>query len=214
MDTLNPGSSPPDKIAEALREAQGILKQSVAEGGLTKDPLRWPLYGLAITLGSLLTLYEGHADQLQNTSRDLEKHAASIKALSLDPKVITDLTSAAARGADRRAQELARAYNWRTLGYASLGLLSCVIVSGFSCFWWGWSSASDRFAYANAVFTDIATNDPKVAVGWANLMRWNGYSDLLGECKGNNLAYDQAGRTACRMMLWITPAKPTPVATQ
>ena len=208
MDTVTLSAPDPDELGVAIRAAQAQLEKAVIEGNLSNDPLRLPLAAMAMSLGAQLKLFNAHFEQLQNASRRLDGHAASIKAISFDPKQLKVLEEAAVTGANRAARQFASAHNWRTLGILAGVLLGCVTLAALGGWWLGWQEGVDRFRFADTGLAEITSSNPALAAQWVNLMRWNNFDNLMDSCRGDRVAVDNpTGRRACALPLWIEPPK-------
>ncbi len=129
-------SAPPDTQAAnadpfdiLVREAQAELAEGVQRAGLARDPYRHLMAALSHALGIFPALVQrldqvehhggGSIDpELRAVASDIKQQlSATLEAARqpADPAVVDRLEKAAARGADRRSVELARAHNLRTL---------------------------------------------------------------------------------------------------
>ena len=116
------------ELDAAIRAAQAELEQSILEGKLQDDPLRYPLAALSTALGTLHRLF---ADGTLTLSAALK---AAQQPISEDR--LARLEQAAVRGADRQAAALARAHNLRTVLIAA-GVLVGTALATLGGGYWG-----------------------------------------------------------------------------
>ncbi len=98
-----PADKPGDDFAAKVRAAQADIAQGVERAGWRDDPLRHPMAALSTTVGVFPPLVER-----------MEAIAAGMKRPISDDE-FNRLQSTIIRGADRRAADLARAHNLRTV---------------------------------------------------------------------------------------------------
>ena len=173
MDGLNGGSLGPDEAGEAVRHAQAELERAVRDGNLAKDPMRFPLGALAVTLGAQYRLHVDNVRQLRAVVAGVEQQmsaAIEVARQPVDLKAIKQLETAAATGADRRAAELARAHNWRTIIIAAAVLVGGVMAGAV-----GGVLADRHFQIATeaGITAEAFSDGPAAAAGWLNFMRSN-----------------------------------------
>jgi len=105
-----PADKPGDDFAAKVRAAQADIAQGVERAGWRDDPLRHPMAALSTTVGVFPPLVER-----------MEAIAAGMKRPISDDE-FNRLQSTIIRGADRRAAELARAHNLRTVLWISAAI--------------------------------------------------------------------------------------------
>jgi hypothetical protein len=128
----------------------------------------------------------------------------------LDPTALVRLEQAAAKGADRRAAELARAHNRRTVLLAVLTMIATFLVAGAGGFWWGHSAQTAAITSTEAGVSAAFRDGPAAASGWLNLMRANDGNLVREACTASTVKTADGGR-ACEVGLWVDPpTNPTP----
>ena len=106
----------PPEMDQVIAEARAEMDRLVELGGLQNDPLRHPIQALSVHLGALHTL-------TLNSSRTLAKQVEAARQ-SINDEDIRRLSQAAANGAERRAAEVARSANRRTVAIATASVLA------------------------------------------------------------------------------------------
>lgn len=191
------GMAPPDpgdeaaEAAEAIRRAQAELERAVAKAGLANDPLRYAFGGIAAALGAF---------------------GVGIAAARRppDPAAVERLERAAVKGADRRAAELARAHNLRTM-LVAVGLwVGSAGAVGVACYRWGHADAAAGIEATGEGLALAFRDGPRAAGDWLNLMRQNDIEKALAACSGGRPIVEASGRRACSVPLWLEPAKIAP----
>lgn len=133
-DSDPPGLLSPE-MERVIAEAQAEMDRLVRLGGLQNDPIRHPIQALSVHLGAL------HALML-NSSQMLAKQIEAARQ-AVNDEDIRRLNLAAANGAERRAEELARSANWRSATVATVLLLALMCAS--AAVGWMWrGAATDR----------------------------------------------------------------------
>ncbi len=198
------GASPPaaaddEAFAALVLEAQASLAHGVEKAGLGRDPYRFMMGALAQALGVLpafIGKLDGAIDQVRQPVDPVAVEQAVVR-----------LEQAAVRGADRRAAELARSRNRRTLltygGAFAVGILAAV-GGGFL---WGQASANAAVLQTNQQLALAFRDGPSAAAIWANLMRSNDANMLLATCTGLAVKTLE-GRKACNAPIWLDPPIP------
>src|SRR4051812_23568129 len=175
------------RAGEAVRHAQAELERAVRDGNLSRDPMRYPLGALAVTLGAQHQLHVSSVRQLRAAITDLERQVSSAVEIArqpVDPAAIVRLEQAAVTGADRRAAVLARAHNGRTVLIAAAILVGAVLVAGSAGYWAGRrSQLVTEAALSQAAFRDGAD----AAKGWLNLMRVNDWHAVWAACASSTV---------------------------
>ena len=190
--------SPIDTFAAKVQAAQADLQLGIDRAGLRDDPFRHPMQALSCVMGLFPDLV-GRLDGAIDHARQPIDSAAVERA-------VERLETAAVRGADRRAAELARSRNRRTLLIYGGGLLSAVALSGSVGFAWG-QALTNAAIYQTEQQLALAFRDgPSAAATWATLMRSNDAGLALAGCKGSVVKVIE-GRRACNIPLWLDPPK-------
>ncbi len=199
----------PEAVREALRDAQASLEQAVVQGNLSKDPMRFPLGALAVTLGAMHKMFTAHVAQSKAISHEMERRAAEIVPLPIEPASLSRLEKAAARGAERAAGDLARVHYLRTVLAGSLAVMTIAAAGVGGGYWWGRSDAMTRFRIADAGFAAMVHDNPTAATGWLNLAQLNDYAKVMSACQGSAGFTDASGRHACAVPLWLEDQPPS-----
>ena len=191
MAALTPQPTPAsdDQVLAGILAAQADLDGAVAKAGMTGDPIRYLLAASSAGLGAF-------ASGIQAIRQPL--HSVTVE------RAIERLETAAARGADRRAAELAQSRNRRTLLTYAGALLLALAVAGSVCFAWGQASANAVVHQTEQQLALAFRDGPAVAAAWANLMRSNDAGLALATCTGAAVKVIE-GRRACNVPLWLDP---------
>ena len=210
VDGVAPGTLDPDEAGEAVRHAQAELERAVREGNLAKDPMRFPLGALAVTLGAQHQLHVANIRQTRFVITGLEQLVAAIKEPQqvLDPAALVRLEKAAATGADRRTAALARAHTLRTVLIAAGVLVGSIVAAGVVGYWWGSASMAASVHETEGGLAEAFRDGPAAAAGWLDLMRNNDLPNALATCKGNMAFTDQLGAPSCLIPLRTAPPRP------
>ncbi len=198
------GASPPaaaddEAFAALVLEAQASLAQGVEKAGLGRDPYRFMMGALAQALG-VLPAFMGKLDGAIDQARQPVDPAAVEQA-------VVRLEQAAVRGADRRAAELARSRNRRTLlTYGGTFAISILTAAGGG-FAWGQASANAAVHQTEQQLALAYRDGPSAAAIWANLMRSNDANLMLAACTGLAVKTLE-GRKACNLPMWLEPPIP------
>jgi hypothetical protein len=190
--------APPDTLETKVRAAQAELQFGIERAGLRDDPFRHPLQALSSMMGLFPDLVEDLTAAIDRARQPL------------DPAALVRLEQAAAKGADRRAAELARAHNRRTLLLAVVAMIGTFVVAGAGGFWWGHSAQTAAIASTEAGLSAAFRDGPAAASGWLNLMRANDGNLVRDACTASTVKTAD-GRRACAIGLWVDPpTNPTP----
>lgn len=161
----------------------------------------------------LKPLLDSMADRDDAMSANVAALADAIKGvtiLSLDG--MARLEQGAATGAARRAAELARAHNRRTLLLGSLAVVIGLAAAVGGGFWWGHTVAADGIQETEQHLALAFQDGPNAAAAWVNLMEQNDVLKALSACKASHAFTDQLGRKACLMPIYPDPpTRPTSV---
>ena len=180
-----------DAFAAEIDEALAALREAVDKAGLRRDA-----YGAVIEAQArALALMPGFLRSMT--------HLLDRGRVPLDPTSLSRLEKAATVGADRRAAELARAHNSRTILIAVVALVSSIIVACSSGYWWGHASALAGVHETEAQLASAFRSGATGAAEWLNLMRNNDLPAALATCKGDTVFTDQLGARACMVPLRI-----------
>lgn len=211
MDGVTPGALDADEAGEAVRHAQAELERAVREGNLARDPMRFPLGALAVTLGAQHRLHVANVQQSRTVVTGLEQLVTAIKEprQPLDPAALVRLEEAAATGADRRSAALARAHNLRTLLIYGGGVLALVVVVATVAFLWGRAAANVAVVETERRLAAAFQDGPGAAAAWVNLMEQNDLPHSLGLCTGPRAYTDQTGRKLCLLPVYLEPPRRT-----
>ena len=187
---------PVDTFAAKVREAQADLQHGIDRAGLRDDPFRHPLQALSGVMGLFPELV-GHLTGAVEQARQPIDPAAVERA-------VERLETAAVRGADQRAAELARSRNRRTLLVYGGAFAVGILVAGSLGFAWG-QAAANATVYQTQQQLALAFRDgPGAAAVWATLMRSNDANVMLATCTGLAVKTIE-GRKACNMPVWLDP---------
>jgi hypothetical protein len=204
VDGLTAGSLGPDEAGEAVRHAQAELERAVREGNLTKDPMRFALGALAVTLGAQHQLHVDNVRQLRAVVADVEQQmsaAIEVARQPVDPTAIKRLETAAATGAARHAAELARAHRWRTIVIAAAVLVGGVVAGAAGGVL---AERHSQIATEAGITAEAFSDGPAAAAAWLNLMRANDVVGTLATCTGKSVVVAD-GRRACGVAMWLDP---------
>jgi hypothetical protein len=186
----------PEELSEAISHAQHELERAVREGGFSKDPMRLPLGALAVTLGAIHKLFVATVTQFRSTARTLDQRAAEIIRHPIPPDAMARLEKAAATGADRRAAELARAHNLRSV-LIKVAMIVGALLIGIGI---GYETANSRLTAAVAGLNrELAGPEARQ---WLTLIQDN---DIV---RADRSCGSQGGGTACSFELWTDPPRP------
>jgi len=189
-----------ENFADVVRAAQDDIAMGVDRAGWRDDPLRHPMAALSTTIGlfpPFLERMEAVAEQMRRPVTDDE---------------LNRLQTAVIRGADRRAADLARAHNLRTLLLYGGAFVACVVLAAVGGFWWGQATAADSIQETEQRLALAFRDGADAAAGWARLMEQNDIGKAVAQCTGQRTYVDATGRKACAVPLWIEPPKRTPPA--
>lgn len=185
---MDQAPGPDDSFLAAIGEAQANLAESIERAGLRDDPIRYPL----LALGAIIGLFP----EFLNRARQ-----------PFDPAALARLESAAVKGSDRRANDLARAHNNRTLltyGGFALGLAISGVAMGYV---WGSRATAADVEHADRRVAAAFQDGPDAASAWATLMELNDLPRALSLCTGQRIYTDAAGRRICQLPVYIDPIK-------
>jgi hypothetical protein len=198
----------PEELGEAISHAQHELERAVREGGLSKDPMRLPLGALAVTLGAMHKLFAATVEQFHLSARRLDQSAAEMARQPISPDAVARLERAAATGAERRAVELARAHNLRTVLIAAGVLVGSTVAAGGLGYWRGHTSAVASIHETEDGLEAAFRTSPDAAAAWVNLMRLNDLPHALATCTGDRTFTDQLGSPSCLLPMRLEMPKP------
>jgi hypothetical protein len=196
------------QLGQRVTAAQQRMARAVLVGRLQGDPLADLVEALSQALGVQHEIHRAGVHQQREASSHLEQQlraAIEESRQPIDPAALVRLEEAAVTGADRRAAELARTYNWRTVVIAA-----AVLVGGVMAGTVGGVLMDRRFQVATeaAITTEAFSDGPAAAAAWLNLMRSNDVVSTLATCAGKTVVAD--GRRACGVAIWLDPP-PNPV---
>jgi len=190
---------PVDTFTAKVREAQADLQHGIDRAGLRDDPFRHPLQALSGVMGLFPDLVEQLTGAVEQARQPLDPAAVE--------RTVERLEQAAVRGADRRAAELARSRNRRTLlTYGGTFAISILAAAGGG-FAWGQASANAAVRQTDQQLALAFRDGPSAAATWVNLMRSNDANLMLAACTGLAVKTLE-GRKACNLPMWLEPPIP------
>jgi len=194
----SPGQADGD-FAARVRAAQADIAQGVERAGWRDDPLRHPMAALSTTIGVFPPLVER-----------IEAIAAGMKRPISDDE-LNRLQATIIRGADRRAADLARAHNLRTLLIYGGAFVTAVVLAAGGGFWLGQAAAADDIQQTDERLALAFRDGPDAAAGWVKLMELNNLPGALAQCTGPRAFTDRTGRKACYLPVYVEPpTRPVP----
>ncbi len=180
-----------DQVLAGILAAQADLDGAVAKAGMTGDPIHYLLAASSAGLGAF-------ASSIQAIRHPLDSDTVE--------QAVVRLEQAAVRGADRRAAELARSRNRRTLlTYGGTFAISILAAAGGG-FAWGQASANAAVHQTEQQLALAFRYGPGAAAAWANLMLSNDGGLALASCSGSAVKVID-GRRACSVPLWLDPPR-------
>ena len=193
------------RLGERVSAAQQRMRRAVLIGKLQDDPLADLVEAMAQALGVQHELHRASVLQYRQASAHLEQQlrAALQEARQpLDPAALVRLEQAAATGADRRAAQLARAHNRRTVLTALAMIVGALLGTGIGSYWWGHRAQAAAIASTEAGVSAAFRDGPAAAATWLTLMRTNDGNLVQSACAASTVkAID--GRRACAVGLWL-----------
>ncbi len=190
---------PVDTFTAKVQAAQADLQHGIDRAGLRDDPFRHPLQALSGVMGLFPVLVAQLTGVVEQARQPLDPAAVE--------RTVERLEQAAVRGADRRAAELARSRNRRTLlTYGGAFAISILAAAG-SGFVWGQASANAAVRQTDQQLALAYRDGPSAAAIWANLMRSNDANLMLAACTGPAVKTLE-GRKACNLPMWLEPPIP------
>ncbi len=184
---------PAEDFADVIRAAQQEIAMGVNRAGWRDDPLRHPMAALSTTIG----LFPGFLERMEAVAERMRRPVTDDELNRLQTTII--------RGADRRAADLARAHNLRTLLLYGGAFVACVVLAAGGGFWWGQATAADSIQETEQRLALAFRDGPDAAAGWARLMEQNNLPAALALCTGPRVFSDQGGRKACMVPLYTDP---------
>jgi hypothetical protein len=198
------------RLGQHVQEAQRRLARAVTVGKLQNDPLADVVEAVSQSLAVQFELHVSFAREYRNAAADLEQQlrAAIAEARQpIDTAALERLERSAATGADRRAADLARARNWRTMLIYGGALAGAVLLALGGDFAWGRASANAAVAQTERRLAAAFADGPDAAAAWVGLMEQNDLPQALANCKGAAAYADQAGRKVCAVPLYVEPLR-------
>lgn len=190
-----------DEFADVIRAAQEDIATGVDRAGWRDDPLRHPMAALSTTIG----LFPGFLERMEAVAERMR--------CPVTDDELSRLQAAVIRGADRRAAELARAHNRRTLLFGGLAVVVGLAVAAGGGALWGAAAANERVRETERRLAIAFQDGPDAAAAWVNLMEQNDVLRALNVCKGSHAFVDQSGRKACALPVFLEPpARPVPAS--
>lgn len=157
MSQAAPAPATREDLAEAVAAAQEELAQGVKRGELTRDPYRFVLGALSVTLG----LFPGLVSRMEE--------AVERARVPLSAEEKATFRRDVRDGLRLEAGKLAKATNRRTALLAGAALALAVLVDAAGGYWLGRSSIRED---VTALEARLALN-PGVSRAWLELMRAN-----------------------------------------
>lgn len=199
-----------NQLARHVTAAQQRMARAVLVGKLQNDPLADVVEAMAQALGVQHEIHRAGVRRQVEASVQLEQQlraAVEDARQPIDPAALIRLEEAAATGADRRAAELARSRNWRTVLIAIAILAGTGIATGLGGYWMGRDArASTETALTEAAFR----SGPAAAELWLRLMQANDGAAVVKTC-GETTTRPDGSHRACGLGLWLDPApRPLP----
>lgn len=205
------------RLRQQVQEAQQRLAHTVAVGTLRNDPLADVVGAVSQSLGVQCELHLSSMREYRAAAAELEQQlrgAVEEARQPLNPAALARLEEAAVTGADRRAAELARAHNRRTLLLGGLAVVGSLAAAAGGGAFWGAAAANERVHETERRLAMAFQDGPDAAAAWVALMEQNDVLKALGTCKGARAFTDQSGRKACSLPVFLEPAaQPTPAQT-
>lgn len=160
----------------------------------------------------LKPLLDSMAERDEAMTANVAALADAIKGVAvLPPDGVDKLGRAAATGADRRAAELARAHNLRTLLTYGGALVASVVLAAAGGFWLGQAWTSDGIQETEQGLAAAFRDGPDAAAGWLRLIQQNNLPAALAQCTGTRAFTDRTGRKACFLPVYVEPStRPAP----
>lgn len=192
--------------ANELREATATHVESMdaavrAAGIAPDEPLAPVLAEWRRSLAWAGELTARMAEIGESVEARLSTASAGSGTATIDPAALVRLEEAAADGASRRARDLARAHNWRTMLLTGAVVAAGVVIASFAGYMAGRNSA---VATVSAVQAAAVRDGPEAAAMWAALMAANDGKLVAQTCKETGARSD-GGRRACVLGLWTEP---------
>jgi hypothetical protein len=192
IEPVKPIALDPETSA-VIHAAQDALAREIRKAELVDDPVAPALLAMGKMLDGLHQLFGATVEGFHATTQTLDQRAAEILRHPIAPDALARLEQAASTGADRRAAELARAHNRRSmLVQVAMVVGGLVIGAGI-----GYGTANVRLTAAVAGLDRRLTGPD--ALQWLGLMRDNDIARAARSCAS------QAGGTACSFALWTDP---------
>ena len=187
----SPGTQAEEEdFAAQIRRVQDDLTESVERAGLARDPYRFVTGAMAHALGVFPSLLERLEDAVERARQPV------------DPAALQRLEQAAATGAAKRAAELARAANRRTLVLAGTITACAVLAAGAGGFWWGRHTQAVAIASTEAGVGAAFRDGPSAAATWLDLMQAND-GNLVRDACAKSTVKAPDGRRACAVGFWL-----------
>jgi hypothetical protein len=181
------------ETSAAIQAAQEALAREIQKAELVDDPVAPALLAMGKMLDGLHKLFGATVEGFHATTQTLDQRAAEIMRHPIAPDAVARLENAASTGADRRAAELARAHNRRSM-LVQVAMVVGALLIGAGV---GYGTADMRLTTAVAGL-DRGLTGPE-ARQWLGLMRDNDIVRAARSCA------PQAGGTACSFALWTDP---------
>lgn len=180
---------------DAIATAQAEIAASVERAGLRDDPYRYPLAALSTALG----LFPAFLQRME-----VAAERARLPACEAELK---QLEQAAAAGAARQADKMARAAVQRNTLLSAAVLTGSVLltgtVAGVIGYNYGRASMAAAVHETEAGLTAAFHDGSDSAANWLRLMQLNDLPGVMRACAGERAFTDPSGRHACLAPLWL-----------
>ena len=188
-------------LSGAVAAAQEELAQGVQRGDLSRDPYRFVLGALSVTVGLFPQLVERmeRAAEGARVPMSAEEKAAFRRDVREGLRV--------------EAGKLASATSRRTALIAGAVMALTAVVSGLGGYLLGRSAESAELRAASATIYPALMDGSASARVWADAIRRNDLPGLMARCTGAAVRMDPSGRQVCSVPLWLDDGRPTPAAT-
>ena len=194
MSATSPPAAVEPNIDEIIRVAQEEMARAVQLGGLHNDPIRYTFAALLEHLRALQRVLVDGGQTIADNVRLAQK--------PLSDKDLHRLETAAVTGADRRAAELARAHNYRTVLLAAAVFVGAAVAAGASGFWWGRNLGRAEVAATAEDLRAAFSEGAPGASRWRSLVMFNNIEQAMASCEKVSIA---SGQPACKVALWTGP---------
>lgn len=202
------------RLRQQVQDAQQRLARAVSIGTLRNDPLADVVEAVSQSLGVQCELHISCVREYRAAAAHLDQQlrtAVEDARQPLDPAALVRLEKAAVTGTDRRAADLARSRNRRTLLLGGLAVVVGLVAAVGGGALWGAAGANERVHETERRLVIAFQDGPDAAAAWVNLMEQNNVVGALSVCRASHTFVDQTGRKACLMPVYPeAPTRPVP----